>query len=102
MFEMEVAYGAGEFLILLIMCLVFCGENGVTVWFIEYESLHLIMSLSDCREFHVTNVCKVVNECVRLCFICWDAAALDGVIKRSHSVSFCDGKFPVEFDMPVL
>ena len=35
MFEMEVAYGirpvADEFLILLMMCLVFCGEKDVKV-----------------------------------------------------------------------
>ena len=37
MFEMEVAYGksgpvAGEFLMSLTMCLMFCGEKGVKMW----------------------------------------------------------------------
>ena len=54
---MEIAYGllmelgpvAGEFLILLMMCLVLCGENGVKVW--SKKILSLIMRLSDCRGF---------------------------------------------------
>ena len=48
---MESGPVAGEFLMLLMTCLVFCGEKGVKVWTIGFESLRLIMRLSDCRGF---------------------------------------------------
>ena len=48
---MESGPVAGDFLMLLMTCLVFCGEKDVKVWSIGYESLYLIMRLSDCRGF---------------------------------------------------
>ena len=48
---MESGPVAGEFLMLLMMCLLFCGEKGLKVWSIGWESLCLIMCVSDCRGF---------------------------------------------------
>ena len=48
---MESGPVAGDFLMLLMTCLMFCGEKGVKVWFIGKESLRLIMHLTDSRCF---------------------------------------------------
>ena len=48
---MESGPVAGEFLMLLMTCLVFCGENAVNVWSIELKSLRRIMRLSECKGF---------------------------------------------------
>ena len=48
---MESGPVAGEFSMLLMTFLVFCGEKGVDVWSIGLKSLCLIMHLYDCRGF---------------------------------------------------